>query len=71
MFGVYFTDRDHGEGFVLSADREASGTGKGEYIKTNRINSAGDGPVKGQLFCMCQNVRHGYKQTSCKLGTNV
>jgi len=57
-----FTDRDRGEGFVLSAYRTTSGAGKSKYIKTNRINPAGNGGVKRLLFCMCQKIDHFYKQ---------
>jgi hypothetical protein len=65
-----FTDRDHGEGFVLSAFRLASRAGESKHIKTNRINSAGNGCVKCKLFCMCENIGHDDKQY-CKLDTNV
>jgi len=59
---VGFTDRDHGEGFVLSEYRATSGAGKSKHIKTNGVHPAGNGRMKGHLFCMCQNVDHVYKQ---------
>ena len=62
VFGDCFTDRDRGEGFVLSEYRAASWTGKSKHVKTNGINSAGNGRMKCQLFSMCQNVDHVYKQ---------
>lgn len=56
------TDRDHGEGFVLSEYRTASGTGESKHIKTNRVNPGSNWRVKGQLFCMCEYVNHLNKQ---------
>jgi len=61
--GVSFTDRGHGQGFVLSENRAASWAGrKREHIKANCIHTAGVGCMKGELLCMCQNVVHIYKQ---------
>ena len=57
-----FTDRDHGEGFVLSEYRATSGAGKSKYIIPNSIDTAGNRRVKGELFCMCEYVDHVYKQ---------
>ena len=59
---LYFTDRDRGEGLILSGHRATSGAGKREHIKPDRVNPAGIRRMKRQLFCMCQNVRHVYKQ---------
>jgi len=53
-----FTDRDQGEGFVLSASTGSSGTTEHKNIKPNGINTAGDGPMKGHLFCMGEQVGH-------------
>jgi len=58
----FSTDRDHGEGFVLSEYRATSGAGKSKHIKSNRVDPAGDRRMERQLLCMCQNVRHVYKQ---------
>lgn len=51
-----FTDRDRGEGFVLSAATGPSGTRIRKDIKTNAINTAGDRPVKGHLLGMGEQV---------------
>ena len=53
-----FTDRDQGEGFVLSASTGSSGTTEHKNIKPNGINTAGDGPMKGHLFGMGEQVSH-------------
>ncbi len=55
-----FTDRDQGEGFVLSANGTTSGAGKRKHIKANGINPAGDGRMKRKLLGMRENVRHVY-----------
>ena len=57
--GGYFTDRDHGEGLVLSDNRAASWAGKSKYIIPHGIHSAGNGSVEGELLGMCQNITHG------------
>jgi hypothetical protein len=62
VFEGCFTDRDQGEGFVLSAFRAASGAGKGKYIITYCIHATCDGCMEGKLLCMCQNVVHVYKK---------
>lgn len=51
-----FTDRDQGEGFVLSAPTGSSWTTEHEHVKTNRINTRGDRPMKGHLFGMGEQV---------------
>jgi hypothetical protein len=51
-----FTDRDQGEGFVLSASTGSSGTTEHEHVEPNRINTCGDRPVKGHLFGMREQV---------------
>jgi hypothetical protein len=56
--GDYFTDRDQGEGFVLSENRATSGAGESKYIEANGIDAAGDRCMKSELFGMCQNVCH-------------
>lgn len=55
-----FTDRDQGEGFVLSANGTTSGAGKRKHIKANGIDSAGDRRMKRELLGMCEDVRHVY-----------
>ncbi len=62
LFRRGFTDRDQGEGFVLSAHRAASWAGKSKHIKPNRVNSAGYRRMKCKLLGMCQNVGHLDKQ---------
>lgn len=57
-----FTDRDRGEGFVLSARRVASGAGKSKYIIAYCIHATCDGCMKGKLLRMCQNIVHVYNQ---------
>ena len=57
-----FTDRDRGEGFVLSECRATSGAGKSKHIISNSVHAAGDRWMEGELFCMCQYVDHVYKQ---------
>ena len=59
---MYFTDRDRGEGLFLSEYRTTSGAGESKHIKPNRVNPAGNRRMERQLFCMCQNVSHVYKQ---------
>ena len=58
-FRRVFTDRDRGEGFVLSATTGSSGAGEREHIESNRKNAGGDGPMEGHLFGMGEQVGHG------------
>ena len=51
-----FTDRDQGEGFVLSATTRPSRTTKGKHVKTNGIDAAGVGPMEGHLLGMGEQV---------------
>jgi hypothetical protein len=62
FFGKSFTDRGHGQGFVLSEHRAASRAGEGEHIKAYRVYTAGIRRVEGKLLGMCQNIVHVYKQ---------
>lgn len=62
FFEGCFTDRDQGEGFVLSAFRAASRAGKSKYVITYCIHTACNGCMKGKLLRMCQNIVHVYKQ---------
>ena len=53
--GELFTDRDHGEGLVLS--EYTSGSGEiSEHIKANSIYYCGLRRMKSYLFCMCKNI---------------
>jgi len=61
VFERKFTDRDHGEGFVLSAFRLTSWTGKSKHIISYSIYAAGYGCMESKLFSMCQKVIHVYK----------
>jgi hypothetical protein len=61
VFGINFTDRSLGEGFVLSEQR-TSGAGKSKHIKANSIYPAGNRCMKRHLFGMCQYINHVYKQ---------
>ncbi len=54
------TDRDHGEGFVLSGYR-TSGAGKSKHIISNRIHAGSNGCMEGKLLGMCQYIDHVYK----------
>ena len=61
FLGDCFTDRDQGEGFVLSEFRTTSGTGESKQIITHCIHTTGNGCMKCHLLRMCQNVRHVLK----------
>jgi hypothetical protein len=58
IYGESFTDRDHGEGFVLSACRAASRAGKSKHIISDCIHTTRNGCMKGKLLGMCQDVIH-------------
>lgn len=60
--GERFTDRDRGKWFVLSAHRAASRAAESEYIVAHCIYTTGDRCMECQLFGMCQNITHVYKQ---------
>jgi hypothetical protein len=63
----FFTDRDRGEGFVLSATTQPLGSAKREYIKANGVDTAGDGPVEGHLFGVGEQIGHlNYEGHKCK-----
>jgi len=53
-----FTDRDHGEGFVLSENRAASRAGKRKHIETYGVYPAGNRCVESPLFGMSKDIRH-------------
>jgi hypothetical protein len=63
LSGISFTDRGRGQGFVLSEHRAASRTGrKDEHIKPYSIHTTCNGCMEGDLFGMCKNIIHAYKQ---------
>ena len=51
-----FTDRDHGEGLVLSETRSDQ---IAKDIKAYRIYTTGNRCMECKLLCMCQNIIHG------------